>query len=102
MTQAAPYLLIALLAFASGWVWRGVYTVLRYRRGTISATVPDLPGDLLYLDWSDPRPKAGVVVTLQPYDALKSCDLDRRIHYFGAGDTCQCGELPSTFRSASA
>jgi len=50
-------LLIALLAFAGGWVWRGVWDLfggLRSRPDTITLDAA-ARGDVLHLDWSDPR-----------------------------------------------
>ena len=58
MTQAAPYLLIGLLAFAAGWVACAVFGVMTEsgcRRGQVDFTAAAARGDLLHLDWSDQR-----------------------------------------------
>lgn len=57
MTQAAPYLLIGLLAFAAGWVACAIFGLFAddHRRGTIDLTAAAARGELLHLDWSDPR-----------------------------------------------
>ena len=57
MSQAAPYLLIGLLAFAAGWVACAVFGVIAddHGRGQVDFTAAAARGDLLHLDWSDQR-----------------------------------------------
>lgn len=57
MSQVALYLLIALLAFAGGWVWRGVWDLFGAQRSRPDTIALDAAarGDPLHLDWSDPR-----------------------------------------------
>lgn len=58
MTALALYLLIALLAFAAGWVACAVFGAFAdssCRRGPVDFTAAAARGELLHLDWSDPR-----------------------------------------------
>lgn len=60
MTALAGYAWLLLLALAAGWVSCAVFGALTEsscRRGDVDFTGAAARGELLDLDWSDPRPR---------------------------------------------